>query len=110
MSSHIDSQAQFESHLKETGMGLIDSLKRHAQLAFAIGEPGQPIVDSNIEQLVQQAHGRASHLTETAILNRAAFEPQSFLTGTFSVLVHCVLQGSSLFLFPFWLKDFHLYV
>ena len=27
-----------------------------------------------------------------------------------SVLVHFVLQGSSLFLFPFWLKDFHLYV
>jgi len=30
--------------------------------------------------------------------------------GMVSVLVHFVLQGSSLFLFPFWLKDFHLYV
>ena len=27
---------------------------------------------------------------------------------TFNVLVHCVLQGSSLYTFPFWLKDFHL--
>ena len=27
-----------------------------------------------------------------------------------SVLVHFVLQGSSLFLLPFWFKDFHLYV
>ena len=29
---------------------------------------------------------------------------------TVSVLVRFVLQGSSLFLVPFWLKDFHLYV
>ena len=29
---------------------------------------------------------------------------------TFNVLVHCVLQGSSLYTFPFWLKDFHLCV
>ena len=28
----------------------------------------------------------------------------------FIVLVHCVLEGSSLFDIPFWLKDFHLYV
>ena len=35
---------------------------------------------------------------------------KNFLSVLFSVLVRCVLQGSSLFLFPFWLKDFHLYV
>jgi hypothetical protein len=27
----------------------------------------------------------------------------------FSVLVHFVLQGSSLFLFPLWLKDFRMF-
>lgn len=27
----------------------------------------------------------------------------------FIVLVHCVLEGSSLFDIPFWLKDFHVY-
>ena len=89
MSSLIDSKAQFESHLKEAGVApdLIQSLKRHgvstlAQLAFAIGQPGQPIVDSQIEQLVQQAHGRAPTLTETGILKRAAFEAQTYLTAT----------------------------
>eukprot|EP00435_Cladocopium_sp_Y103_P020392 s3652_g5.t1 len=69
------------------GQGLIDSLKRHgiktlAQLAFAVGQPGQPIADVNIEQLVQQAHGRAPQLTETAILKRVAFEAQTYLTAT----------------------------
>ena len=81
MSSLIDSQAQFESNLKEAGLNatLIESLKRHgvktlSQLAFAIGQPGQPIADANIEQLIQQAHGRAPHLTEIAILKRAALK------------------------------------
>eukprot|EP00435_Cladocopium_sp_Y103_P044391 s1982_g12.t1 len=89
MTSLIDSKAQFDSHLKETGIGqaLIENLKRHgirtlAQLAFAVGQPGQPIADNNIEQLVQQAHGRAPQLTETAILKRVAFEAQTFLTAT----------------------------
>eukprot|EP00435_Cladocopium_sp_Y103_P045710 s1638_g13.t1 len=89
MTTLIDSKAQFESHLKETGIsqGLIDSLKRHgvrtlAQLAFAVGQPGQPIADANTEQLVQQAHGRAPQLTETAILKRVAFEAQTYLTAT----------------------------
>ena len=89
MSSLIDSRAQFESHLKEAGVArnLVESLQQHgvstlAQLAFAIGQPGQPIVDSQIEQLVQQAHGRAPTLTETSILKRAAFEAQTYLTAT----------------------------
>lgn len=89
MSSLIDSKAQFESHLKETGINqpLITSLKNHgvqtlAQLAFAVGQPGQAIQDANIEQLVQRAHGRAPQLTETAILKRVAFEAQTYLTAT----------------------------
>ena len=89
MSSLIDSQAQFESNLREAGIAgaLVESLRRHgvktlSQLAFAIGQPGQPILDANIEQLVQQAHGRAANLTEIAILKRAAFEAQTYLTAT----------------------------
>ena len=44
------------------------------------------------------------------ILYRKKSGLKNFLSVLFSVLVRCVLQGSSLFLFPFWLKDFHLYV
>eukprot|EP00435_Cladocopium_sp_Y103_P074715 s4_g50.t1 len=43
---------------------------------------GQPIADASVEQLVQQAHGRAPQLTETAILKRVAFEAQTYLMAT----------------------------
>ena len=66
MTSLIDSAAQFESQLKDAGLAveLVMSLKRYGvrtlgQLAFAVGQPGQPIADTQVEQLIQNAHGRA---------------------------------------------------
>eukprot|EP00435_Cladocopium_sp_Y103_P029318 s1136_g7.t1 len=89
MSSLIDSGAQFESQLKDAGLPVtfIDSLKRHGvktlgQLAFAVGQPGQPIQDASVEQLVQNALGRPPTLQETACVKRAAFEAQTYLTAT----------------------------
>ena len=89
MSSLIDSSAQFESQLHDTGVSLplVTSLKTHgvrtpAQLAFAVGQPGQPIADTAIETLVQAAAGRSPTLNETAILKRVAFEAQTYLTAT----------------------------
>eukprot|EP00435_Cladocopium_sp_Y103_P062546 s1543_g24.t1 len=81
MTSLIDSTAQFESQLRDAGLStaLIESRKRHGvrtlgQLAFAIGQPGQPIQDNSVEQLVQNAAGRPPTLQETACVKRAAFE------------------------------------
>ena len=89
MTSLIDSAAQYESQLKEAGLSaaLVDSLKRHgvrtlAQVAFSVGQPGQPIADTSVEQLVQNAAGRAPTLPEPSCLKRDAFEPQTFLTAT----------------------------
>jgi len=89
MSSLIDSTAQYESQLRETGidLALIDGLKRHgvrtlSQLAFAVGQPGQVILDQAVEQLVQNSVGKAATLTEVASLKRVAFEAQTFLTAT----------------------------
>eukprot|EP00435_Cladocopium_sp_Y103_P055976 s209_g18.t1 len=89
MTSLIDSGAQFESQLKDAGLTVVfvDSLKRHGirtlgQLAFAVGQPGQPIQDPSVEQLVQNALGRAPTLQETACVKRAAFEAQTYLTAT----------------------------
>eukprot|EP00435_Cladocopium_sp_Y103_P056280 s2737_g19.t1 len=89
MTSLIDSSAQYESQLKDAGLtaAFVDSLKRHGvrtlgQLAFAVGQPGQPIQDNNVEQLVQNALGRAPTLQEIACLKRAAFEAQTYLTAT----------------------------
>ena len=66
------------------------------------------------EELLDGLHDMFTHLQITT------FSSLAFTVGTpqqavsehdmFSVLVRCVLQGSSLFLLPFWLKDFHLYV
>ena len=75
MTSLIDSAAQYESQLKEAGLParLIDDLKAHgvctlAQLAFSGGQPGQPILDASIEQLVQNATGRAPTLQESSCI------------------------------------------
>ena len=89
MSSLVDSTAQFETQLQDTGLGLplVTSLKTHgvrtlAQLAFTVGQPGQPIADASIEALIQAAAGRAPTLSETSILKRVAFEAQTYLTAT----------------------------
>eukprot|EP00435_Cladocopium_sp_Y103_P000568 s580_g1.t1 len=89
MTSLIDSSAQFESQLKDAGLSVafVESLKRHGvrtlgQLAFAVGQPGQPILDNSVEQLAQNALGRAPTLQETACVKRAAFEAQIYLTAT----------------------------
>ena len=65
MSSLVDSTAQFETQLRDTGLGAppVTSLKAHgvrtlAQLAVTIGQPGQPIADASIETLMQAAAGR----------------------------------------------------
>ena len=53
-----------------------------AQVAFSVGQPGQPIADTSVEQLVQNAAGRAPTLQEPSCFKRAAFEPQTCLTAT----------------------------
>lgn len=94
MTSLIDSAAQYESQLKEAGLParLIDDLKAHgvctlAQLAFSVGQPGQPILDASIEQLVQNATGRAPTLQESSCIKRVAFEAQTYLTATLRMAV-----------------------
>ena len=89
MTSLIDSAAQFESQSREAGLNavLVESLKRHgvrtlAQLAFSVGQPGQPIADNSVEQLVQKAVGHAPSLQEISCIKRVALEAQTYLTAT----------------------------
>ena len=89
MTSLIDSTAHFESRLRELGLPqpFIDLVKAHgvrtlSQLAFAVGQPGQPLVDNNIDNFVQAAVGRNASIAEIAVLKRAAFEAQTFLVAT----------------------------
>ena len=89
MTSLIDSQAHFESRLRELGLdtALVTNIKNHgvgtlSQLAFAVGQPGQPIADISIDQFIQAATGRAPAVGESSILKGAAFEGQTFLIAT----------------------------
>lgn len=89
MTSLIDSGAHFESRLTELGLnaGLIANIKTHgvgtlSQLAFAVGQPGQPLQDAAVDAFINAAAGRAPAVGESAILKRAAFEAQTFLIAT----------------------------
>lgn len=89
MTSLVDSRAHFVSRLTELGLGagLITNIENHgvvtlSQLAFAVGQPGQPLTDIAIDQFVQAASGRAAVINEISILKRAAFEAQTFLIAT----------------------------
>ena len=89
MTSLIDSTAHFDSRLRELGLpqAFVDLVKAHgvatlSQLAFAVGQPGQPLADNNIGNFVNAAVGRNASIAEIAVLKRAAFEAQTFLVAT----------------------------
>ena len=89
MSTLVDSEAHFEGRLRELGLGAgaITAIKHHgvstlSQLAFAVGQPGQPLVDGTIDNFLQGAFARPAALGETAAVKRAAFEAQTYLIAT----------------------------
>ena len=89
MTSLIDSTAQFESRLREAGFpaNFIDQVKLHGvttlgQLAFALGQPGQPIQDNAVDGFIQAATLRASTILEVTNLKRIAFEAQTYLIAS----------------------------
>ena len=89
MTTLIDSSAHFEGRLRELGVasGVVTAIKNHgvttlSQLAFAVGQPGQPLVDATIDAFLQAALGRGPALNESAAIKRAAFEAQTYLIAT----------------------------
>ena len=89
MTSLIDSSAHFRSRLKEIGLAqdVVAAIETHgvttlSQLAFAVGQPGQPINDANIDAFIQAAAGRAAAIRESAALKRAVFEAQTYLIAS----------------------------
>ena len=53
-----------------------------SQLAFAVGQPGQPLQDASVDNFINVAAGRPPAVGKSAILKRAAFEAQTFLIAT----------------------------
>ena len=65
MTNLVDSTAQFESRLKEIGLNpaFIDQVKGQgvqtlSQLGFAVGQPGQPIQNGDVDNFLGGALGR----------------------------------------------------
>ena len=52
-----------------------------SQLAFAVGQPGQPINDANIDAFIKLLR-RAAAIRESAALKRAVFEAQTYLIAS----------------------------
>lgn len=66
-------------HLRMSFFALSIDTCWKSQLAFAVGQPGQPLQDAAVDNFIHAASGRAPAVGESAILKRAAFEAQNFL-------------------------------
>ena len=53
-----------------------------SNLAFAVGQPGQPIATPDVTNFLQAAFGRPATLLETNAIKRVAFEAQTYLIAT----------------------------
>ena len=53
-----------------------------SNLAFSVGQPGQPLVNADVANFIQNATGRAPTLLEISAIKRVAFEAQTFLVAT----------------------------
>ncbi len=89
MASLVDSTAHFEARIRE--VGLTEQLLLAVQgagvrtlsnLAFSVGQPGQPLVNADVANFIQNATGRAPTLLEISAIKRVAFEAQTFLVAT----------------------------
>ena len=89
MSSVVDSGAHFDQRLLESGItqAVLDAIKLAgvdtlSRLAFAVGQPNQPLSNDEINQFLQRSLGRAPSLLETSTIKRIAFEAQTFLVAS----------------------------
>ena len=89
MTSIVDSVAHFDARLLEGGLtqATLDAIKTAgmdtmSRLAFAVGQPNQPLVDDEITTFLQRALTRAPSLQETSTVKRIAFEAQTYLVAS----------------------------
>ena len=94
MATLLDSEAQFEARALEIGLtqALVDTVKAAgvntlSQLAFSVGQPGQPIVANDVDAFLQNVLGRVATLAENAGVRRLAFEAQTFLVASLRQVV-----------------------
>ena len=94
MSLLLESEAQFTARALEIGLGpdALQAIKDAgasslSQLAFAVGQPGQPISPQDVDQFLRGALGRDPSLAENAHVRRLAFEAQTLLVASLRQVV-----------------------
>ena len=87
--SLADSNAALEKQASNLGLDpvIITGLKRlgvnnYGRLAFACGQPGAPVVDNDVRQLLQDAApGRATTVGDIVVMKRLIFEAQTSMVA-----------------------------
>ena len=57
----------------------IDSLTK---IAFVLGQPGQPILNQDVDDFLQRTLGRAGTLAESSAVKRLTFEAHTYLVAS----------------------------
>ena len=88
MANLIDSEAHFQSRALEVGMsdGVRQSLRdggvrTMSHLAFAIGQPNQPLTNDEVGAFLRTLLSREATLQEVALIKRITFEAQTYLVA-----------------------------
>lgn len=94
MASLVDSEAQFRTRSSEIGLGdnvinalVASGINSMAKLAFAVGQPGQAIVTADVENLLQDALGRAGTIGQVSCAKRLLFEAQTVIIASLKASV-----------------------
>eukprot|EP00435_Cladocopium_sp_Y103_P067691 s116_g30.t1 len=89
MTSLLDSTAHFSERCTRLGLtpAFVAALGTAgvnclSRLAFAVGQPGQPIQNAEVDAFLQRALGRAGTLAESSSLKRLTFEAHTYLVAT----------------------------
>ena len=89
MSSLIDSEAHFDARCLSIGMSantLTDfqayGITTLANLAFAVGQPGQPLDPAEVDQLLLQVCSRAATVQDTNVTRRLVFEAHTLVIAS----------------------------
>ena len=94
MSLLLESEAQFTARAREIGLSneTVQAVKDAgantlSTLAFAVGQPGQPIATQEADNFLRAALGRDPTLAESNGIRRLAFEAQTLLVASLRQVV-----------------------
>ena len=94
MSLLLESEAQFTARAREIGLSneTVQAVKDAgantlSTLAFAVGQPGQPIATQEVDNFLRAALSRDPTLAENNGIRRLAFEAQTLLVASLRQVV-----------------------